>query len=516
MTRLFQITVAFLAGAVSALAQSAAPASTPRVRSHVERFTTLDARAERVEAETSAKLTANPNDTESLNLRAAARILSGHYSEAHEDLRRAVSMKPDNPNYQANLGYVLWKLGRAEEAISAQRVALKLDDRNFTAHYQLGRFLLRLNGPGQAAEAAVHLRRALELDPLRQEVRFELIAAYRALGDQAQASTQLDFLSDARPTDARVFYTSALLATDRDDLEAAIRDFREAVRRDPTLFEAWQDLGLVYIKLKRWPDAVDTFGEVARRQPSSVDAAYLHALSLLNNGHAADAEREARRALRINAGAAEAHTLLGVILASRGTANSEASEALSQAAALKPKSFDAHFYLGRVLYALRDYAGASRSLREAVKLNPQHAEARFFLGTTLEASGESDAAMEEYRELVRLDRASAIGQIGLGALLVKQGKTDEAISTLSRAIALDSKSFEAHWALGRAFVIAVRYTEAIGALKIAVSIRPERADAHYQLGLALKRLGRDEDAAREFALVEEINREFRISTAPKN
>src|SRR5262249_23938910 len=288
-----------------------------------------------------------------------------------------------------------------------------------------------------------------------------------------------------RPTDPRVFYTSALLATDREDLEAAIRDFREALRRDPSLFEAWQDLGLVFVKLKRWPEAVDTFNEFARRQPSSVDAAYLHALSLFNDGRAADAEREVRRALRINAGAAEARTLLGVILAARGNANGEASDELGQAAALKPTSFDAHFYLGRVLYALKDFIGASRSLREAVKLNPRNAEARFFLGTTLEAAGESEVAMAEYQDLVRLDRSSAIGQIGLGALLVKQGRTEEAITALTRAIELDSTSFEAHWALGRAFAVAGRYSEAVEPPKKAISIRPERADSHYQLGLAL-------------------------------
>jgi tetratricopeptide (TPR) repeat protein len=516
MIRLLRIIATIFLGSVFALAQESTGAVAPRVRSHVDRFTTLDARAERVEIETSAKLRTNPNDTEALNLRAAARILSGRYSEAHDDLRRAVALKPDDANYQANLGYVLWKLGRIDEAFGAMRVSLKIDDRNFTAHYQLGRFLLRTNGPGQAAEAAAHLRRALEIDPLKLEVRFELIAAYRALGDRAQASTQLDFLSDARPTDPRVFYTSALLATDREDLEAAIRDFREALRRDPSLFEAWQDLGFVYIKLKRWPEAVETFGELARRQPASVDAGYLYALSLFNNGRPADAEREVRRALRINAGAAEAHTLLGVILASRGDANNEASDALSQAAALKPTSFDAHFYLGRALYALKDFAGASRSLREAVKLNPRSAEARFFLGTVLEAAGESEAAMVEYQDLVRLDDASAIGQIGRGALLVKQGKTDEAITALTRAIELDSTSFEAHWALGRAYTVAGRYAEAIEPLKKAVSIRPERADSHYQLGLALKRLGRDDEAAREFALVEKINREFRTSTTQKN
>src|SRR5262245_49948797 len=110
MIRLFQLVLTTLVGAVFVLAQEPVPASGARVRSHVERFTTLDVRAERVEAETSVKLAANPNDTEALNLRATARMLAGRYTEAREDLRRAVSLKPDNASYQANLGYVLWKL----------------------------------------------------------------------------------------------------------------------------------------------------------------------------------------------------------------------------------------------------------------------------------------------------------------------------------------------------------------------------------------------------------------------
>jgi tetratricopeptide (TPR) repeat protein len=346
-------------------------------------------------------------------------------------------------------------------------------------------------------------------------VRFELITAYRALGDRAQASTQLDFLSDARPTDARVFYMSALLTTDRNDLEAAMKDFKEALRRDPTLYGAWQDMGLAYMKLKRWPEAVEVFAELARRQPDSVDAAYLHALSLFNSGSVADGERQVRRALRLNAGAAEAHTLLGVILASRGNANSEANEVLSQAIALNPNSFDAHFYLGRVLYALKDYAGAVKYLRAAIGLNPQQAEARFFLGTALEAAGESDVAMTEYQELVKIDPQSAIGQLGLGALLVKQGKTEEALAALKRAISLDPKSFEAHWALGRALALTSHFSEAVDALQTAVSLAPYRADAHYQLGLAFRRLGKNEEAAREFALVDKLNTEFRTGATKR-
>lgn len=500
--------------ALTALAQGQ-PQTGARERSHVERFSTPEMRAERAENEASSKLAVNPNDTEALNLRALARMQFGRYQEAYEDLRHAVSLRPDSAVYQSNLGIVLWKLGRFEDAVAAQRAALKLDAKNFTAHYQLGRFLLRIGSREQLVEAAAHLRRALELEPQQYNVRFDLISAYRALGEGAQATSQLDLLRDARPSDPRVFYTSGLLLTDRGDLESAIREFREALRRDPNHFAAWKDLGLAYVKLKRWSDAVATFAELVQRQSGSVDAAYLHALSLFNAGRIDEAEREARRALRLNAGAAEAHTLLGVILASRGNASSEAADSLSQAAALNPNSFDARFYLGRVLYSVKDYAGAVDQLRSAVRLNPRHAEARFFLGTALESAGESEAAMAEYQELVKLDPQSSIGQLGLGALLVKQGKVGEAIAALKRSISLDGRSFEAHWALGRALALSERYAEAVESLKTAVSLAPYRADAHYQLGLALRRLGRNEEAAREFAIVDKLNTEFRTSTKPK-
>lgn len=515
MIRLFHAIAISVVCALTVFAQGAPQVTTATSRSHVERFSTPETRAGKAEAETNAKLAVNPNDTDALNLRAAARVRFGRYAEAYEDLRRAVALKPNNSEYQANLGYVLWKLGRSDEAMSAERVALKLDEKNVMAHHQLGRFLLRTGEAKQLAEAATHLRRALELDPRQYDVRFELIAVYRALGSTAEASTQLDFLWDARPSDPRVFYMSALLASDRGDLQAAIKDFQAALHRDPTLLGAWQDLGLAYVKLTRWSEAVETFAELARRDAAAVDAAYLHALALFNAGRASDAEREVRRALRINAGAAEAHTLLGVILAARGNANAEAIEVLSQAVALNPNSFDAHFYFGRTLYATKDYAGAVSELRSAVGLNPLHAEARFFLGTALESAGESGAAMAEYRELVKMDPESAIGLLGLGALLLKQGKTEEAISALERSTSLDPRNFEASWALGRAFTLSARYSEAVEVFKTAVALAPYRADAHYQLGLVLRRLGRTEEAEREFALVEKLNTEFRTSTAPR-
>ncbi len=115
--RLYSLVVLVFAPLTSLSAQ---PAS-QTVRSHVERFRTPEVRAERAEADANTKLTANPNDDVTLNARSLARMRLGRYNEAYEDLRRALSLKPDNSDYQANLGYVLWKLGRVDEAVSAER-----------------------------------------------------------------------------------------------------------------------------------------------------------------------------------------------------------------------------------------------------------------------------------------------------------------------------------------------------------------------------------------------------------
>lgn len=491
---------------LQAIAQTVAAA-----RSHVERFSTPEAQAETLEREADAKLKANPNDAGALNSRALARMRLGRYAEALEDMRGAVAVEPKQAEYHANRGFALWKLGRLDEAAAAERFALTLDADNFTANAQLGRFLLTGGNKENLKESVVFLRRALQTAPQRYEVRFDLLNAYRALGDAAQANAQLALLQQARPSDPRVVYTEALLAADRNNFEDAVALFRRALALDADFTFAQQDLGLALIKLARWSEAAEALSALVKAQPDSAEAAYLHALALYNAGRKDEAEREARRVFRINAGAAEAHALLGIILASRGgtAANLEAAESLSQAVALDPNSFDANFYLGRVQYATQDYAAAIATLKRAVALDERHAEARFFLGTAFEKAGDSNSALVEYERLVALDPNSGIGLTGRGAVLVKQGKLDEAVAALQRAVALDDKNFEAHFALGRALALSERYVDSVAQLQQAVALLPERADARYQLGLSLRRLGRTAEAAREFETVNRLNAEFR-------
>lgn len=455
------------------------------------------------------KIRKEPSNPVAYNERGLARSRLQKYAEALEDFKRAADLDSKNADYRANLGYILWKLGKTDEAVAAERKALELEPKNFTANYQLGRFLLRTGNEKFIREATEKLKTAIEIDPRQYEIRFELIAAFRQLNETAAALAQLDILQEALPSNARVNYVSALLFLDRRDYKSAIEAFHEALRKDENLSSARQDLGLLYIKQGDWTQAEETFAELARRQSDSAVAAYFHALALYNLKKMPEAETEVRRSLRLNVSEAEAHTLLGIILTNKGNSDAEAIESLSQAVAVAPENFDALFYLGRVQYLSKNYTDAIKNLKSAVNLNKTNTEVRFFLGSALEAVGDSDAALAEYSELTKLDSKSEYGQIGLGVLLLKQGKADEAIASLKIAVGRNEKNFEANWALGRAFFLRENFAEAEDYLQKAVEIAPNRTDARYQLGLTLRRLGKTEEAAKQFAMVEQINKDFR-------
>ncbi len=474
--------------------------------SHVERFNPR-LRDERIERERTAVLRTSPDNAAALNDRGVARIHLGRFEEAIDDLQHGAKLNPSSADLRVSLGYALWRNGRPAEAAESFRQALKLDEKHFPAHYYLGRLLLI--GGKDVNEAVVHLRRAVEINPEAYEIRFDLIAACRAVGDPVRARAQLRFLEFELPTEPRVLYTAALLAADRGDWKNAIESYRAALRADPRFPGARLELGMALIKSARWTEATEWFAPLAKEQPGSVDLSYLYALSLFNSKQVAAAEAEIRRALRLDAAAAAARTLLGIILLERSE-NSEAVSELERAVALDAKNFDAQFYLGRARYTLGDKAGAAEVLQKAVDLRPNQIDPIFFLATALEETGNNDAALARYQELVRIAPENVKGHVGLGALLAKMGKYAEADQSLRHALKLDPEGYEAHYALGVALARMTRLEEAIALLQKAALLQPQMPDPHYQLGLALKRMGKEAEAQREFETVDKLNAEFRM------
>lgn len=478
----------------------------PAERSHEERFTPAIKNTEKAERELTAKLEANPKDAALLSSRGLLRLQLDRQSDALADLKQATEAAPSSPQFAINLAYGLLINRRVEASIAEARKAVALEDRSYAAHGLLGRALL---ASGSSQEAIEHLERSLELAPDQTDLRFVLVSALRQEKDFPAAGVQLRILKDELPPgDARLEYAQGMLSTDLGYPAAAVRSFRRALEINPHSQVVRQDLGAALVRMGKWSEAADVLGPLAESQPNSFQPAYLHALALQNSQHPKEAEMEARRALKMDANSADAHTLLGLSLSSQSRYD-EAIDELARAAEIDPHSFDAQFYLGRTRYARSDTAGAAGALEKAVSLRPEDAEARFLLGTILEVSGDRVGAISQYQELQRVNPNDARGYVGLGGMLEKSGDLGEALAQLRKAHDLDPSSFEANMALGRTLAKAGEVEASIGFLRQAAKASPESPEVHYQLALSLQRGGRKAEATKEFAEVERLNRQRR-------
>ena len=117
----------------------------------------------------------------------------GKNEEAMRSYEQAVRLnreaKPASPWPPLNLGLLLAKLDRLEEAEALFRESLRADSRFPQGHYQLGAVLEK---QGRAAEAIRELEEAARLDTSYPEPYYALARIYRKRGDALKADRALE------------------------------------------------------------------------------------------------------------------------------------------------------------------------------------------------------------------------------------------------------------------------------------------------------------------------------------
>ena len=190
-----------------------------------------------------------------------------------------------------------------------------------------------------------------------------------------------------------------------------------------------------------------------------------------------------------------------------------AREEARKALALDEGLAEAHTSLAWVLFIHDwDWEGAGTHFLRAIELNPRYATARQWYGWLLIAMGRTDEAVTQGRIALELDPASVSISRSLGWLLYVAQRTEEAIEQLQRALAMNPVSEETQWVLGLALIQAGRYQEAEIALREAdAGARGANHHAFAALGHLAVLQGRREEAERALATLTELARTRYVS-----
>ncbi|MGA3040081.1 MAG: tetratricopeptide repeat protein [Bryobacteraceae bacterium] len=109
-------------------------------------------------------------------------------------------------------------------------------------------------------------------------------------------------------------------------------------------------------------------------------------------------------------------------------------------------------------------------------------------------------ARKEFTAELRIDPRSAGSEYYLGELARRAGELPEAIRHFTRATELNSSFAEAYYGLGRSLLDSGKPADSVAPLEAAEKLAPENPTVHFALATAYQRLGRKQDAAREFDL----------------
>lgn len=149
--------------------------------------------------------------------------------------------------------------------------------------------------------------------------------------------------------------------------------------------------------------------------------------------------------------------------------------------------------------AAGDWQGAERSLLEAIALKHDCGEAHLALGELLLARGRHEDAVDACQLAVHFLPAQAMAQVMLAGALLALQRHDDAAAACRAALALDPALAAAWLCLGNVLKARDDLPAAVDAYRRAATAIPPDIHAMQQLAFVEFRLGRYDEARRDFA-----------------
>jgi tetratricopeptide (TPR) repeat protein len=432
----------------------------------------------------------------------------GRLVDALTEFDAAGRLAPTRADVQVLRGLALQEQGMRGEAIDAFRRARRLDPGDpVTAYYMF--HAAAISGNASAAqEASAALAAAytklLQAKPLDSARGKPQTTPFTRLAPLPSAATGPPILPPAA-------YSQAFRDLARGQYERAIAEFRRAAAGDPLITD-----------------------------PAAASGVIARAFVALRQGGVAEA-RSLLEASGPPRDSSEAHRALGIAYWAQSEYERSIA-ALTTAISLSPRNERARLALARVLNAAGRNGDAEGALREAIRLLPDSVLAHWWLALAYEEVHRPADARQEVEQVTAAasfgesQLHAAVGRFAVGAadgpaaidafaraaganpndpamhrLLARtlwvHDRADEALAEFVAVLLIDPLDAAAHAGIGQIHLQKGRDADAVDALRRATDLAPADGETRYALASALQRLGRSEEAAQQFARVEQAQRQ---------
>jgi predicted O-linked N-acetylglucosamine transferase (SPINDLY family) len=263
---------------------------------------------------------------------AAARHQAGDFAAAEQMYRAILQQIPTHPPTLCNLGALLARQNRLDEAARCYAVCLAASPDFADAHFNFGNLYRRT---GQLREAVQHYQNCVRLRPDHASAYFNMGLALSGLGDAAGAA----------------------------------ECFRRTAALEPNNADAYSRLGDVLMRSGLLAESIDAFSKAAALRPDDPRGLNNLALAMLHAGRTDEAARLLEHALQLNPDYAEAHNAYALVCEAQGKKD-DATRHYQEAVRINPNFPDAWSNLGTNLTEQGRIDEAIAALAKSLTIRP--------------------------------------------------------------------------------------------------------------------------------------------------
>jgi tetratricopeptide (TPR) repeat protein len=185
--------------------------------------------------------------------------------------------------------------------------------------------------------------------------------------------------------------------------------------------------------------------------------------------------------------------------------DTEAAAAFEKSLELQPDLAESHYGLARAYLALSKAQPAEEQIRLYLAARPSDASAYYGLGFILAAEQRLKDAQAAFEKSLELEPNQTESQFQLGEIDLQSGDTAAAARRYQAVLGRNPDHAGALAGLGMIAYRVRDFSTAVERLAKAVQLAPSYQKAHYFYALTLAKLGRKDEASREFAESEKLS-----------
>ncbi len=447
----------------------------------------------------------------------ALHAYSGRTDQASQMAKELAEKNPKNLSASEMYASLLLQSGNTADATKSLAELKKLAANNPTdpvLHLDLARAYFGLNDRDKAlSEALEAMQTERKTNPrVGVIVPARIVAArvYADRGSYPKAMEQANMALSMQPgnPDASLIRARALIGIN--DMEKALPELEELVKKFPQMNDARLQLGGLYLAQRQYDKAEEQFQVVSKATPPDIRGFLGIQTVRLATGKSAQAVQAMQDLVDKNpTNVAYRYQLANFqgTAASMGRAsNSTHSQQLVQQAAdnykeiLKttPKSADVWLRLGVMQRDLGQFDASLASFEQAASADPNNAQAFLNKALLLEATGKKTEAHDAYNKVLVLQPENALALNNLAYLNADSGKNlDQAMTFAQRAKQKAPDNPDVSDTLGYVYYQKNLNSEALRIFRQNVQDHPQNSMFHFHLAMALLKQGDKEGARQE-------------------